>query len=89
MTRQQLAYWKDNEALFWHALAVTENNYIAHNNLGNALLKKGQIDEAISQYQEAIRMKPNYAEAHYNLGGALDRKAYSTWRSANSRKPSA
>ena len=37
MTRQQLGYWKDSEALFRHALEVTENNYLAHNNLGAAL----------------------------------------------------
>jgi tetratricopeptide (TPR) repeat protein len=71
LTQQQLGYWKDNEALFRHALAVTENNYLAYNNLGFALGEKGQIDKAISQYQEAIRLKSNYAEAHNNLGNAL------------------
>ena len=51
MTRQQLGYWQDSEALFRHALAVTENNCLAHNNLGDALDEKGQIDEAIRQYR--------------------------------------
>jgi tetratricopeptide (TPR) repeat protein len=36
-----------------------------------ALVKKGQIDEGISKYHEAIRLKPDYAEAHSNLGLAL------------------
>ena len=71
LTRQQLGHWKDSEALFRHALAVTENNHIAHNNLGGALASKGQTDEAIRQYREAIRLKPNYAEARHNLGNAL------------------
>jgi len=74
LTRQQLGYWQDSETLYRHALAVTENNYLAHNNLGNALLKKGQIDEGISQFQEAIRLKPDFANAHYNLGVAFNRK---------------
>ncbi len=39
---------------------------------GSALLEKGQTDEAIRQYQEAVRLKPDYAEAHNNLGVALD-----------------
>ena len=53
LTRQQLRYWQDSEALFRHALEVTEDNYIAHYDLGEALVQKGQIDEAINQYREA------------------------------------
>ena len=74
LTRQQLGYWQNNESLYWHALAVTENNYLAHHNLGIALFKKGRIDEAIGQYREALRLEPDYAEAHYNLGAALGAK---------------
>ena len=34
--------------------------------LGNA-----GVPEALAQYQEALRLKPDFAEAHYNLGNAL------------------
>jgi tetratricopeptide (TPR) repeat protein len=71
LTRQQLGHWRDSETLFRHALAVTENNQVGHDNLGNALLEKNQIDEAIRQYQEAIRLAPDFAEPHYNLGIAF------------------
>ena len=74
LARQQIEYWKDSESLFRHALAVTENNYLAHNNLGTALGLKGQIDEAIGQFQEAVRIKPDFADAYNNLGTALGRK---------------
>jgi tetratricopeptide (TPR) repeat protein len=74
LTRQQNSYWKDSEALFRHALAVTKNNWQAHYNLGVVLGRKGQIDEPISQYQEAIRLKPDYSDAHNNLGIALSKK---------------
>ena len=30
----------------------------------------GQYQEAIASYKEAIRIKPDDAEAHYNLGNA-------------------
>jgi len=74
VTRQQLEYWQDSETLFGHALAVTEDNYVAHNNLGLALEKKGQTDEAVRQYQEALRLTPGFAEAHNNLGIALQKQ---------------
>jgi tetratricopeptide (TPR) repeat protein len=74
LTRQQLAHWRNSEALFRHAIEVTENNCLAHVKLGIALNKKGLSDEAISQHQEAIRLKPDFAEAHSNLGIALDKK---------------
>lgn len=68
LTRQQLGHWKDTEALFRHTLEVTENNWLAHNNLGCVLDNQGQTDEAIRQYQEAILFKPSYAETHNDLG---------------------
>jgi len=71
LTRQQLGYWKDSETLFRHALAVTKKNFLAHEALGDTLLKQGQTDEAIRQYQEAIRLRPEDADVHYNLGNAL------------------
>ena len=75
LTRQQLGYWRDSETLFRHAIAVTENNYIALANLGIALDEKGQTDEAIRQYQEVLRLKPDDADTHNNLGTDLDMKS--------------
>jgi len=74
LTRQQLGYWTESEALFRHTLEVTQNNYLAHNDLGAALGKKGQLDEAILQYQASIRLKPDYADAYNNLGAAFGKK---------------
>ena len=71
LTQRQISYWRDSETLFQHALEVTENNPIAHYNLGVALDKKGQVDEAIRQFQQSIRLKPDYSEAQNNLGAAL------------------
>ena len=73
LTRQQIGYWRDSEALFRHALEVTENNDGAHNGLGIALDQKGEMAEAIRQFEEAIRLKPRYANAYCNLGIALNK----------------
>jgi Flp pilus assembly protein TadD len=74
LTGRQLSYWKDSEALFRHALEVTANNPLAHDSLGSALSSKGQVEEAIRHYHEALRLNPVYPEAHYNLGNELVRK---------------
>jgi Flp pilus assembly protein TadD len=71
ITRLQINHWQNNVALFKHALHVTSNNFLAHNNLGVALAEQGKDDEAISHYSEALRIKANYTYAHYNLGNAL------------------
>jgi tetratricopeptide (TPR) repeat protein len=71
LTRQQVGYWQDSETLFRHAIAATENNCLAYNELGGSLFNKGQTDDAITQFQEAIRLKPDYLQAYNNLGNAL------------------
>jgi protein O-mannosyl-transferase len=71
LTRQQIGYWKDGAALFRHALEVTKDNQTVRRAYGDALGRKGQMDEAIGQYQEVIRLKPGYALAHNNLGIAF------------------
>jgi len=38
---------------------------------------KGQIDEALGHYREAVRLKPDYAEARKNLDLALASQARS------------
>ena len=67
----QVQNWKNNLALFKHALNVTENNYVAHDSLGNALAQQGKVEEAIDHYYQALKIKPNSANFHNNLGVAL------------------
>jgi len=72
--RAQTSYWRNSEVLWTHTLACTSDNYIAHYNLGDALVKMGRRDEAIAQYQKTLQITPNYAEAHDNLGSVLLQK---------------
>jgi cytochrome c-type biogenesis protein CcmH/NrfG len=70
----QTSYWRDSETLFTHALAVTNDNDVALNNLGIIFLDKGQLDDAISKLQAAIDLRPENAPAHDNLAKALKKK---------------
>jgi protein O-GlcNAc transferase len=36
------------------------------------LAQLGRAPEAMEHWEQAIRLKPDYAEAHYNLGVALE-----------------
>jgi hypothetical protein len=68
---RQTSFWRDSETLWNHNLACTLENNIAHNNLGNALYGRGEVDEAIAHYQKALEIKPDDAKAHANLGVVL------------------
>ena len=37
-------------------------------------MQKGQLDEAIAQYQKALEINANYADARNNLGNVFFRK---------------
>jgi len=64
---KQTGYWTDSVRLFQHAAAHTTDNWVAHNNLGSAMARRGQPDAALVHYQTAIEIAPGYADARYNL----------------------
>ena len=67
----QTSHWRDNTALYTHALRVTEGNHLAHKNLGVELSAQGRYQDAVNQYVKAALIKSNDADLHYNLGNAL------------------
>ena len=73
VTHGQIAHWQDSHSLFTRALAVTEKNFLAHNNLAVALIVDGRIEEARAHIEQALAIQPRYAGAHFNRGVALAR----------------
>jgi len=57
----ELALWRDT-------IEKCPSNPRAHYALAMACGRAGRTEEAIGQYQQALRIKPDYIEARYNLG---------------------
>jgi tetratricopeptide (TPR) repeat protein len=70
----QTSYWKDSESLWIHALRVTSNNAVAHNNLGNFYLDNDRVDEALEQYKLSLDISRPFADQKSKLG--LSERAY-------------
>lgn len=65
---QQTGYWKNSVTIFKRAVNVTDNNYIAHDNLGLGLVGQGKTDLAHYHFSEALRIRPDYPKGHQNVG---------------------
>ncbi len=65
--RSDLAMWAD-------VAAKRPYNARARVALGNALLARNRIDEAISAYREAVAIQPDFADGYCALGMGLARK---------------
>lgn len=84
-SHHQATYWQNSRTLFEHALATTEGNYLAHNNLGIFHLRQEQYPEAERHFRKALGIKPDYTDAGNNLGQSMEikgdyRKAEDSYR---------
>lgn len=61
---RQVATWRNTLTLFEHALAVTENNQLAHSRLGHALHAEGRYEEAFTHIRQS---SSETAEAHTTM----------------------
>jgi Flp pilus assembly protein TadD len=69
--RIQAENWRDSLSLYTHSLSVTEKNWFLRYNIGVLLEERGATREAILNYREALRYRPELSEAHYNLANQL------------------
>ncbi len=61
-------YW-DPARLWQQTATVAPLNARAYHNLGAALDRRGQLDQAMACYERALSIAPGYTDAHNNLGG--------------------
>ena len=62
--RSELSIWSDT-------VAKRPLSPRAHNNLGRALQQIGRVAEAKREFEQALALKSDYADAHANLASAL------------------
>ena len=92
LTWRQAGWYRDAETLWWRTLAVNPGAWMAHNNLGDLLLRQDRVDEAAEHFAAAVRLAPDDAFVHNNLAITLHRqgrreKALSSFREALRRRP--
>jgi protein O-GlcNAc transferase len=62
----------DHSYLESHISTTTSNsNPEEHLKLGNVFLEQGKLEAAVECYQQALKIRPDYADAHHNLGYAF------------------
>lgn len=71
LTFRQSLTWKDSEAMFRHAVDVSPNAYIAHQNLGTILGNRGDLEGALEEYKITLRIRHDGA-TYYNIGQILE-----------------
>ena len=69
----QIRHWENSTAVFKNAVKVTDNNWLAYNNLGLALMRDGELNDAVLNYKKALQIRPDYLIALDNIGLALYR----------------
>jgi Tfp pilus assembly protein PilF len=58
------------------AIRLKPNYSAAHNGLGRALARRGDVPGAMQAFREAIRLEPDSSMSHSNLGAMLMQEGY-------------
>jgi protein O-mannosyl-transferase len=74
LTRVQNIYYSNSYALFTRANEITGDNFVAFNNIGDALASLNRLEEAGRYFEKAIALNPKYDDAIYNYALYLAKK---------------
>ena len=74
LTRVQNIYYSNSYALFMRAGEINGDNFVAWNNIGDALISLNRTEEAGRYFEKAIALNPKYDDAIYNYALYLAKK---------------
>lgn len=70
---QRTGVFQNDETLWRDTIAKNPEAFVAYNNLGMILMKRGDYQQAEMRFRETLRLKPNYVKARANLGSVLSK----------------
>lgn len=73
LTYHQLGYWKDGETIWRYTISVTDDNYMAHDNLALALEHEGRVQEAVPEFIAAESLHTYLIGQVFRLGVYIQR----------------
>ena len=73
-TVQQVGHWRNTAALFEHAIVVTRDNFLAHEQLADFHLRAGDTAAAERHYREALAIRPDWPLARFGLADVRARR---------------
>ncbi len=68
ITQRQLTYWQDSVTLWTHSLDVTSNNLQVEKQLANALVRQGEVQDALPHLVHIASLDPADITTEANLG---------------------
>jgi tetratricopeptide (TPR) repeat protein len=92
LTWRQNMLYHGEITLYQDTLEKNSNCWLAHNNLGIALVETGKPQDAFDHYRQALLLRPGYHETLYNMGNAYritgqNQQAIDCYRQALEQKP--
>ena len=69
----QAGHWKNELTISQHSVAVNEKSFVAHTSLANALVRRGNDQEAAVHFRRSIELNPDYASAYEGYSQLLTR----------------
>lgn len=84
--------WKNQDNLWLSAAKTSPSSPQNHNNLGDYYARHQNFNEAVIEFQKAIALNPQYADAYHNLGNTYEQmgereKALENYEKALEFKP--
>ncbi len=73
MSRMQVSNWRSSFALWQSAIKYDDHNATAHALIAHVHMDEGRIDDAIREFETALRIRPTQPLVHRNLAALYSR----------------